>query len=525
MIQGKSPIGRVQVTDLPLPEGAVETGYATYIFSGKVLTHYKKTGDPQDKNWMRLAVLNDDGSDCHDVFVGEIPVIHPSGGVRLMPFRDNKRVMLGDFILECEPSLDNCLSSRLVRVEYPAGLEEDDPWYRRWSEIIVAPDNLHIAWTQLGHLNSGNYLAKLRREADKYTLQDVRIISAMDSLQPDEKHPGYMKIGLVRGGELKQFTRGGLAVSQAGSLRTGTLDSIEQDLDGMGVRQLTNSPGYEETTMLSEDGELGIAMSTRFSPRTNFAALALMPRPLGVMPVAPAIMSMYLYAVAGVRAFRKGNIGPVLYQIGNPDNCIDLHDPDEEWVYYSPLSWKPDGLCAMWNEQLRHSVPFDGCRGRIRIARLLDRKPTDMIPAAQIPENIPYARPWPIQGDGKPASMMGGGPMTIKVKGAAHGEGEIAVQGMSSTRTVYSDLSDDGQSFLNGYEAVEVVPGKTVYEAHIKLTGTRTGEMDMRLTLRSAGGLESMPSLSFDMAEDGKAESYGFARYLDQTVRIEDMLP
>jgi len=60
-----------------------------------------------------------------------------------------------------------------------------------------------------------------------------------------------------------------------------------------------------------------------------------------------------MYAVAGVRSFREGNICPVLIDIERSINAdgyqvMQLNDPTENRVYVSPMSWHPNGKKAMW---------------------------------------------------------------------------------------------------------------------------------------------------------------------------------
>ena len=70
---------------------------------------------------------------------------------------------------------------------------------------------------------------------------------------------------------MKQFVRGGTAISLVGSGRRATADSIVEDFVTGEVTAITNTPGYNETTIFSPDERLGIVMTPRFSPKTDFA--------------------------------------------------------------------------------------------------------------------------------------------------------------------------------------------------------------------------------------------------------------
>ena len=55
--------------------------------------------------------------------------------------------------------------------------------------------------------------------------------------------------------------------------------SMLQSLTIDEVKAITHMPGYDETTIVSPDENLGIVMSTRDSPNSNCAIFGLMPRP------------------------------------------------------------------------------------------------------------------------------------------------------------------------------------------------------------------------------------------------------
>ena len=106
--------------------------------------------------------------------------------------------------------------------------------------------------------------------------------------------------------------------------------SVFQNLVGFENYPLTQFPGYEETTIISPDGKLGLLMTTRFSPKTSSEILGYMPRPLCVYPLKKMNRYVYFYGVQEVRKTRPGNIGPALINIeesrSNPSYMgYDLH--------------------------------------------------------------------------------------------------------------------------------------------------------------------------------------------------------
>src|SRR6185437_13374794 len=83
-----------------------------------------------------------------EIFSGPIRRLPTANGIRHMPFADNRRMLLGDYVLECTGSFDTATEAELVPVEYPWNLTSDPLTSHHWSEIIVSPDD-HIAWTIL----------------------------------------------------------------------------------------------------------------------------------------------------------------------------------------------------------------------------------------------------------------------------------------------------------------------------------------------------------------------------------------
>jgi hypothetical protein len=307
-------LGRVEVRTLSLPDSVnVTTG--TYTCSGTVLVVYRKDGDSTDPDFQNIAVLNDDGTGFRNIFSGVIKQHPKANGIRYMVFADNKRVLLGDWVLECSPAIDSCETAGLVPLEYPVELVDDPATIKHWSEIIIAPDNEHISWTMLRSDGNGAavFIGKLVRHEKKYTVEETQVISSPAGMKEDSAKHSFFVPQVTRGGEVKQFVRGGTALSLAGAKDSRLTDSVVQDLCSEEIQRITNTPGYDETTIFSPDEKLGLVMSSRASPKTDPAIFGLMPRPPYVLRY--MIMSLYMYAVAGVRKFRKGNIGPVLIDI------------------------------------------------------------------------------------------------------------------------------------------------------------------------------------------------------------------
>ncbi len=509
-------IGRVNVGTVPLPEGITEAIHPMYTSCGKIIFAYKPS---DDKDAYEIATIGDDGSDFQVIFRGKVALKPTGNGFRMMPFFDGKRVLLGDYVLETTPSIADCKSAELIPVEYPALLMNNPRATHHWSEIVIAQDNVHMAWTSLhGFSGAQNYLGALHREADRYVLDNVQVISSMTSIIPDPANPGYLLPQVARGGEIKQFVQGGTALTLVGAAGGTLPGSVVQDFLSERIDAITLSPGYDETTILSPDERLGIVMSPRSSAKTNFALLGLLPRPYGGIVGGALTMNVYLYAVAAVRAYRKGNIGPVLIDVarsmaerGYPG--LPLNDPEENWVYYSPMSWHPSGKSVIWPECLRGTK-----QGRIQVARLLDYEPAVAIKPRITPDSIPYGVPIEKAKAEAPVTNISG-----KIAGKHAGYALYTRKG-AQAKIEYFDMSDDGERYYHGYElSGRNADGGLTYEANVTMDGGDHGEMDLRLAFTPFNDHESLPTLKFDTAADGKPMSTGTVTYQGVTLAVEDM--
>ena len=101
MIIQNEEFGRIEVTTVPLPEGLGPDVNGTYTYSGRVLVSVQR--QEKGKDWYRVFSVNDDGTDICEVYDGLIPKKQGANGIRWMCFADNKRVLLGDYVLECSP--------------------------------------------------------------------------------------------------------------------------------------------------------------------------------------------------------------------------------------------------------------------------------------------------------------------------------------------------------------------------------------------------------------------------------------
>jgi hypothetical protein len=519
-----SPIGRVEVSTLPV-DPALRLRTATYTPSGKVLIAYNK-GATDDRRYLNLAVMDDDGTDMYPFFSQRIPDREKDNGIRFMVFPDNQRIFLGDFIIECVPDLDTCKQSTLLPVEYPSEIASGDTVSHRWSEMIIAPDNEHIAWTTLlANYSAVVFTGKLAKDGSSYTIVNPRIISTLDAFTADPQHPDGVLPNPVRNGEVKQFVEGGSAISMVGAKRRDTADSVVQHLPGGDIEQITNTPGYNETTIFSPDERLGITMSTRFSDTTDMAILGLIPRPYPASLNMGLNMHTYTYSVVGVRQSRSGNIGPALIDIEHSKTDPDYRginlNTEDEWVYHSPMSWHPDGKRAMWLEGQRGESRREGGSLRAQLVHLLDYQPGPTVVAGITPDDIPYAiTDLSVIGD----FLRQGKAVDVKVYGRASGYIEYRRNATGLIEKNYADFSDDGEAVFSGSEKIQINPGGfSTYTADVTLSGPNPGVMDLKITF---GPLQdALPArLVFSADEDGKPLTYGYTEFAGQRLDIKALV-
>ena len=487
----------VHTVNFTLPEGYTFDKQCHYLPTGRVIINYKKN----DSNDTYLGVMNDDGTDLTEVWHGN-PTFYRSNGVRLMPFTDNQRILLGDSILECYPSLDNCNESNLLQIEYPEVVVNNS--FLVWSEVVVSQDNNHITWSALGTYGAAIFIATLNRTDSLYKLNNVRLLSGSDFFEQD----GDKLIPIpIRGGEMKQFANGGTAVTVAGSTHTGIAKSVYIDLTSDYVTALSHEPGYDETTIMSPDMKLGITMSTRFSPKTNFAILGLVPAPYDVAVTSELNQYTYTFAVTNVRSgLHKGNVGPVISNIErsiqDPTyHGIDLHDPSGNWVYCSPMSWHYSNLKVMWPETCNNGE--QNGQYRIRIAEIKGYTPSENVETKPTPENITWSQDVDAF-------------LNTSTKFVGRIDGKSGYLDINKNYRIYSTItyynySDDNQIYYNGemvFEPIKIVANVTATNAN----GEVEGKMDFRLEF------DSNSNLLYDLAEDGKPKTFGTATYKGTTI-------
>ncbi|MBQ1492967.1 MAG: hypothetical protein IIZ39_13495, partial [Blautia sp.] len=267
-----SGIGSVEVSTMDLPVG-INPLHAIYTPSGRVLVDYMK-----GKNHC-LCTMEDNGGGMIELYVGKLEEPYT-----LKVFSDNRRILVGEAILSCQPgeTLDDCEEDSLYMepLSLPGEIVNSSIVTERWTDIIVSPDGEHIAWNfvrkDVGLTTALGILVQTDRG---YSVEGAQLISTLAPYTYEDADEEYLTPIPIRNGQVCQFVQGGRGISMAGYATCGMPDAMILDIASGKMTSLTNHPSYDGETMLSPSETYGIAMSTRFSPTSNLEFLAYIPRP------------------------------------------------------------------------------------------------------------------------------------------------------------------------------------------------------------------------------------------------------
>ena len=291
----------IKLSTISLPEDIIiDDGH--YLFDGNIFICYKRN---TNNDYTYFGVISDDGSNFKELYGDKLVISEKANGIRLIPFKDNKRIYLGDYVFECNDNTKNissCDKGVVIPVIYPEKVVNNRFTYKTWSEMVIAPDNVHVAWTSLNMAcGAVDFLGKFKREINSYKIIDSQIISTINFIEKDPTNETELITKIPRGGEIKQFIEGGNALTLVGTQPDEFVKSVYQSLKTEDHYTFSHEPGYDETSILSPDEKLGITMSTRFSPNTSMGILGLMKRPYCSLVLSKIIENVYTYAVTNVR--------------------------------------------------------------------------------------------------------------------------------------------------------------------------------------------------------------------------------
>jgi len=126
-------------------------------------------------------------------------------------------------------------------------------------EILIL-ERIYVCKTISTLHDNLNFIGKFEKNESNCIFTNVQIISTLAFIEYEDKEKGILRHYEIRGGDIIQFVN---VVSRYAALAK----SIFQYLVGFENCSLTQFPWYEEANIIFPEGNLGLIMTTRFSPK------------------------------------------------------------------------------------------------------------------------------------------------------------------------------------------------------------------------------------------------------------------
>ncbi|WP_320673011.1 hypothetical protein [Patulibacter defluvii] len=425
---------------------------------------------------LHLVGENGRGLRCLTCGVPNAPKIEPAVQEAFKDvFPDGKRILYGDFtkatVIECAPSVLACDRRTIVPIEL--GLGDATGGGLGAGVWHLSPDGQYLGWTTTRDDTRLMLIGRLVREANQYTVTDVRVLNPPGPNGPDDSDPrGWTNGGALY--ELKSFSKGGRAVTYVTSQFEGNPDMYEVDLATGRRTRLTGNADWDEDGGESPDGQLLSMYSDRgmhrvetagMVPRRSFidypisinAAIYYVGTPLGFQ----CDLQPWLLPASGDDAGRLLGQPLTVYTGG------DLHAQNN---VPGRGAWNRDSTKVALTE-MSYSTAMG--TNQLLISEL-DRAPTTPTPIASS-----QVGSWAVTPDRYHGTSANN--RTVTVRGLHSGTATISSYGglfAGHHAVTYQRYSDDGRSFIDGTESVDVtlftgMPARN--RADIRISGERNG--------------------------------------------------
>ncbi|CAG7931238.1 unnamed protein product [Penicillium olsonii] len=414
--------------------------------------------------------------------------------------RNAKQALWGHNILECSSiPLTSDLCTPEITYIYPIHWPGTKNSPR---EMRMHPDDIHMGWSSFTTRGQYSYFGRLEFNlvpkngplVPRYDLVDVNILVQPDGPAPISVEGSELKIHneAITIGELRGFSGSGNEIIYLGSTReANNIDLFAVHVITGAIRRLTSHPEYADPIAFSHDDQWFVTMDTRGSDRQMWMS--------GMRHVPPLIDLVAVTAAAsirnnGARRFfqpilidrfgdRDAYFGQQVNADGEGGNG-SINDPN--WNGKADPAFSPDGTMIVYWQSLvtepacggdnplpcPESTAQGGRTYRVMLARLSSRTPTNPVPVFAVPDMIPWAMSFG-PGDMPPAMhFVPGGNYTLH--GKAGGFANVTfvndeLLGIPKTVSVdYTEYSDDGRHYINGYESVTLtVPKESPWSNHL----------------------------------------------------------
>lgn len=344
------------------------------------------------------------------------------------------------------------------------------------------PDDTHMGWSAFtsGGGGQNSFYGRLQFNASipRYELVEVNLLPADAPIRAFGSELRIQQAITI--GELRGFSGSGDEIVYIGSpSEANNIDLFAVHLGTGIVRRLTSHPEYGDPISFSYDDEWFVTMDTRGSDRQMWmAGLRYVPPLIDLVAVTGAASTRNNGARRFFQPFlidRFGDRGDYFGQRVNEGDVDGGCEPgsvnDPDWNGRADPAFSPDGTNIVYWQSLVTApacggenplpCPISTAQGgrnyRVMLARL-GRKPTAPAPVFAAPDHIPWTMPFPVGATVPTPYILPGGNYTLY--GKTHGIAKVVLikdPTLDAFKTVsvnYTNYSDDGKHFINGYESV-----------------------------------------------------------------------
>jgi hypothetical protein len=377
----------------------------------------------------------------------------------------------------------------------------------------LAPDGVHLGWSEIRLDGSIMVVARLQRQVDRYVAVDQKVVNPAGLQGAGDRNVQHWE-NASQLYELKSFVDGGRAILALAE-RGLNVDVVKIDLRTGRTTRQTGNADWDEDGALSRDGSLEVLYSWRTRHRLD--ALSWLPqlRGFNAMGVAAATAPYYVSSWPGFQC----DLAPWLVPGTGDDGGRLIGQPLN--VYGGGLtpgnnlsgqqSWSPDSTSVLL-QQRTTTRPGAGVNEHVAQKGLA---PEEVLVARL---RRPATKPRPVV-----SSAVGGwapSPLaysettdsgrSVTLKGARGGTVDLMYKGSLADGTwsmTYKKYSEDGKTFVDGtLSASRNMKGIWHIDGDVRVTGRHKGFMKAVLVIggTDAAGLP-LKSGTIEAVYDGKA--------------------
>lgn len=408
-------------------------------------------------------------------------------------FKDGKRILVGTNIIHTGgyPVTSNLVKPKntfIYPIRWPVTADDSGP-SGSMRELRLHPDDTHLSWNSFAGSDQNGFYGRLEFNpapttgvplGPRYDLSSVNLIRAANGKRLLSLEDGKAKLNFsaIEVGELRGFSGSGNELIYIGyPWEACNFDGFAVNIQTGGIRRLTAHPEYVDPMDISADDKWTAALDTRISDRDMFMAGMRSIPPLSDMMTSSVCSSV---RNNGFRRFfqpilidkygdRGDYFGQQINAAGDGSNGA-INDPN--WNARADPHFSLDGTRLMYYQTLvktpacggANPLPCpvsnapDGRTTRFMMATFTSRTPYPVPKFEMGPDVIPWATPY-TPGMNIPA-RGGFAPGNYTYTGKYCGKASIvlfAPAGSNSpnrVRVEFNNLSDDGETILNGYEDI-----------------------------------------------------------------------